>query len=153
VKPEVKFLWRDSDGNENSLAKSLVNYFIEGIEASDFSEAYKLHIVQSDNKIDYNICVKAEKKLPSGKENDCLKRIRTLRAPDFGASNTWVYNSFDLDLEVFHSEDIEEPIFFDMFIRFSTYGEKALSTPDKLKDVGKRAGNCYNKTINFLFGV
>jgi len=153
VKPEIKFLWRDSDGVEDPMAISLVDSFIEGFIDSGYTDVYKLHIVQGDNKVDYNICVKADKILPKEKADGIIKRLRTLRAPDFGAANTWVYNAFDLDLEVFQSEDHDDPIFFDMFIRFSTYGSKTPSTPEKLKELGKNAGKCYSKTVNFLFDV
>ena len=150
---EIKFLWRDSDAGEDRNAVSLVNSFMEGVKTSGLSEEFKLHVVQGDNKIDFNIAIKAHKNLPGGSEETILKRVRSLRAPDFGAANTWIYNSFDLDLEIFHSEDQQDPVFFDMFIRFSTVEGKSISTNDKLKEVGERAGKCFSKAIHFLFDM
>ena len=150
---EVKFLWRDAEAGEDSHAIGLVNSFLEGVRDSGLSEDFKLHVVQGDNKIDFNIAIKAHKGLPSDQKDTILKRVRALRAPDFGAANTWIYNSFDLDLEIFHSEDPQDPIFFDMFIRFSTVEGKNISTNDKLKEVGGRAGKCFSKAIHFLFDM
>ena len=150
---EVKFLWRDAEAGEDIHAIGLVNSFLDGVRSSGLSEDFKLHVVQGDNKIDFNIAIKAHKKLPDDQQDNVLKRVRSLRAPDFGAANTWIYNSFDLDLEIFHSEDPQDPIFFDMFIRFSTVEGKNISSNDKLKEVGERAGKCFSKGIHFLFDM
>ena len=79
----------------------LFNSFLDGVKGSGLSEDFKLHVVQGDNKIDFNIAIKAHKGLPSDQKDTILKRVRALRAPDFGAANTWIYNSFDLDLKFF----------------------------------------------------
>ena len=51
---EIKFLWRDADAGEDSPAVGLVNSFLEGVKGSGLSEDFKLHVVQGDNKIDFN---------------------------------------------------------------------------------------------------
>ena len=150
---EIKFLWRDSEGGEDAHAVNLVNSFLEGVMASGITEKFKLHVVQGDNKVDFNIAVKADKVMPEGSQDSILKRVRALRAPDFGAANTWVFNAFDLDLEVFHSDDLKDPIFFDMFVRFSTIEGKSICTSSELKEVGERAGKAFTKAIHFLFDM
>ena len=93
---EVKFLWRDTDAGEDDRAIDLVNSFLDGVKASGFTEKFKLHVVQNDNKIDFNIAVKAVRATPEKDKDSILNRMRSLRTPGYGAANTWVFNALIL---------------------------------------------------------